>query len=576
MPAQHAITEKEKVEKKPHVCPPSDATHPRDRWESLYVYSFICKFTNLKHKVQGLESPTECVLIYHPMSTVLIVLFAMFDTHSFEEAVMSTGPNDILTHVLAHFILNLKPQTRNLSTDLISSTVQSVLGEFLKTPERTVFWDDTLNANVDPFIASGGGFFTTSWDFKLKVLRQLVDLQLTHAPSIKAVIDRAWGVVHNKHKKREITPPPDASDPQSRENLQLLPIGQDASRKRYWVADDSPRVYISTNPWKITCSFQSVSSTKDEYMALIETLKDEAPPEPKKKQKRPKHEQAHIDLIAVLESRIEAIDTELARVARARKKIQQRQALYIQAELRETRTRRRTQKPDYVYDDGADSEQDEGDDYRYQEEMDDDEFSSGSRKRKSAPAPTRRSGRAAAARKPSNREESPADAWKNWRGERRSMRLGAPPETQLDDERASKRSRTEESVASGTSAEEPSPKANGTANGVNVKKSGAAALKPTEVAVEQIAGKKKSKFWVYAVEPVPGAAMDVDGAANDAGAQNGSLSIHNGKLDVDAMSEARSEDNQPPSSPRPRAINGAESEDQSMRDSMSPAPMDTA
>lgn len=39
---------------------------------------------------------------------------APFPTYSFEEAVMSNGPNDILTHVLAHFILNLKPQTRNL------------------------------------------------------------------------------------------------------------------------------------------------------------------------------------------------------------------------------------------------------------------------------------------------------------------------------------------------------------------------------------------------------------------------------------------------------------------------------
>lgn len=42
----------------------------------------------------------------------------------------------------------------------------------------------------------------------------------------------------------------------------------------------------------------------------------------------------------------------------------------------------------------------------------------------------------------------------------------------------------------------------GVANGVRVKTSGAAALKPTEIALEQIAGKKRSKFWVYAVEPV--------------------------------------------------------------------------
>ena len=54
---------------------------------------------------------------------------------------------------------------------------------------------------------------------------------------MKATIDRAWGVVHNKHKKRDITPPPDPEDPRSRPNLEMLPVGQDVSKKRYWVAD---------------------------------------------------------------------------------------------------------------------------------------------------------------------------------------------------------------------------------------------------------------------------------------------------------------------------------------------------
>ena len=49
------------VDKKGHVCPPSDATHPRDRWETLFVYAFICKFTQMKTKVEGLDSPMECV-----------------------------------------------------------------------------------------------------------------------------------------------------------------------------------------------------------------------------------------------------------------------------------------------------------------------------------------------------------------------------------------------------------------------------------------------------------------------------------------------------------------------------------
>lgn len=79
-------------------------------------------------------------------------------------------------------------------------------------------------------------FVTTSP--QLKILRQLVELQLCHAPDIKATIDRAWGVVHNKHKKnQQPAAPPEPSDPKSRQNLTLHPIGQDSQRKRFWVAD---------------------------------------------------------------------------------------------------------------------------------------------------------------------------------------------------------------------------------------------------------------------------------------------------------------------------------------------------
>jgi hypothetical protein len=120
-----------------------------------------------------------------------------------------------------------------------------------------------------------------------------------------------------------------------------------------------------------------------------------------------------------------------------------------------------------------------------------------SRKRQAAPAATRRSGRTAAK---ASRSQSPGETWQNWRGERRSTRLGAPPETQFEGDRPSKRARTEDSAVStddsmgGTSATN--------VNGVKLKGSGAAALKPTEMAVDNLPGKKKSKFWVYAVEPV--------------------------------------------------------------------------
>ena len=70
------------------------------------------------------------------------------------------------------------------------------------------------------------------------MLRQLVELQLEHNADIKNTIDLAWGVQHNKHKKKEAQDlPPDPTDPKSKPRLQLVPIGQDMQRKRYWVVD---------------------------------------------------------------------------------------------------------------------------------------------------------------------------------------------------------------------------------------------------------------------------------------------------------------------------------------------------
>ena len=72
-----------------------------------------------------------------------------------------------------------------------------------------------------------------------------MESQLIHSIDIKNTIDRAWGVMQNKHKKKDPeTAPPDVNDAKSRLNLQLNPIGQDAQRKRYWVID-GPCAFIS-------------------------------------------------------------------------------------------------------------------------------------------------------------------------------------------------------------------------------------------------------------------------------------------------------------------------------------------
>ncbi|KAF9245782.1 hypothetical protein BU15DRAFT_70853 [Melanogaster broomeanus] len=463
-------------EKKGHVCPTSDANHPSDRWESLFIYSFICKFTNLRTKVEGLETPMD-----------------------FENALIMPGPDPILSKILQQFILNLRPQTRNLSVDHISSTLSNVLADTFKASERTVFWDDERKANVDPFATLEGGFFAADWDLKLTVLRSLVELQLAHSTEIKSTIDRAWGVMQNKHKKKDSEmAPPDASDAKSQENLQLVPLGQDCSRKRYWVADDSPRIYVSTNPWKITATFQTISSTREEYLAVIANLKATAPQGKKKN----KIEQAHLSLIQALEIRIDVIDAELARVQRVRRKIEQKQILVAQAEIRETRTRRQTRRPDYVYND------EDADEYKFEEENDDEDafdqddlfnFRSNmhGRRRDSGVPPQRRSTRAT--RATTGKRASPDFSGHEWRGERRSTRLGAPEDTQLD--RPLKRARTEESTTSSVSV--GSAQAQIPSNGNSKPKTnGAAAVKPNEIVVEQVRGKKKSKFWFYAV-PAP-------------------------------------------------------------------------
>ncbi|KAG6868887.1 hypothetical protein C0993_008635 [Termitomyces sp. T159_Od127] len=343
------------------------------------------------------------------------------------------------------------------STDQIATTVASVLSEYFKTSERTIFWDDDLQRNVDPFESLQGGFFTASWDFKLKILRQLVELQLCHNADIKGTIDRAWGVSQSKHKKKDATTiPPDPSDPKSQAKLQLAPIGQDSKRTRYWVGDDSPRVFTSTNPWKVTSTFTAVSTTREEYLALIESLKASKPADLRKGERRSRFDAAHIQLIATLEGRIEAIDEELARVAKVRRRIEQREIreqrklmLAQAAEVRETRTRRQTQRPDYVYANTYDSEaSEEADEYTYQEEdVQDEEFDE--------------------------------DDFLNFR----------------DVQNGSHRRRNEAF-------------------------SGERRRSTRTAATKLNAGKKKSKFWVYAVEPVPNSTQPVDEEPNDGAAKS--------------------------------------------------------
>lgn len=67
-----------------------------------------------------------------------------------------------------------------VSLDQISATLNAVLADAFKASERTVFWDDELRANMNPFADLDGGFFAADWDLKVcHCLAMLYELPLS-------------------------------------------------------------------------------------------------------------------------------------------------------------------------------------------------------------------------------------------------------------------------------------------------------------------------------------------------------------------------------------------------------------
>lgn len=76
-------------------------------------------------------------------------------------------------------------------------------------------------------------------------------------------------------------------------------------------------------------------------------------------------------------------------------------------------------------------------------------------------------------------------------------------------------------------------------DGIRVKMAGAAAMKASEKAVEQFAGRKKSKFWYYAVEAATPSATATPPAVEGNGEVNHDTNGHGPKpMDIDSGSVA--------------------------------------
>lgn len=121
---------------------------------------------------------------------------------------------------------------------------------------------------------------------------------------------------------------------------------------------------------------------------------------------------------------------------------------------------------------------------------------------------------------------------------------------------------------SGTSGD--APETNGSGSNKKIKINGAAAVKPTETAVEAIAGKKKSKFWFYAVEPVPGASAPA--ASNHPPASDSAPQSEGSRADIEPMSDEPNGNGRryPSTTPSVSGSNAEELYEKSIRGSLSP------
>lgn len=420
-----------------------------ERWEVAFVYGFIVKFAPGLRKKLGLNTPTD-----------------------FEDALLASGRSPALTGVLDHFLHNLWWRQAKAKCDCrpdsIERTLVTLFNHYCTLKEHSAtLWSKTEGKNVNP-LSDGVGFYSLNWSTKLKILRQLVEWQLTYCDSVKAQIDLAWGVKHAGHQKGKQTEPQKATakaakeskakgvptaaevevaDPvKLKEHLEIRPIGTDCDKKRYWAVDDSPRVWTSGNPWKNPCDMITVSSTRSELTSLEASIRSSQPlVDPDPKAKRGRFALAHDALILKMEEHLPRVDEELARAERAARK--QREKLAAEARftelaaMRETRSTRASRREvDYkaIEKGNADSDEDEDEDEEMRDDDDDDANTLSSLSEyEDEPTTTRRSSRQTSRSAKTSRASSSAPSLTGqkrkarhnsensleWRGERRSSRI---------------------------------------------------------------------------------------------------------------------------------------------------------
>ncbi|KAG8910753.1 hypothetical protein FRC01_006148 [Tulasnella sp. 417] len=428
-----------------------------ERWEVPFVYGFIVKFAPGLRKRLGLNTPMD-----------------------FEDALLADGRSPVLTGVLDHFLHNLwwkqAKAKCDCRPDAIERTLVTLFNHYCTLKEHsTMLWSKTEGKNINP-LSDGVGFYSLNWSTKLRILRQLVEWQLTHSDSVKAQIDFAWGVKHGAHLKAKQTEQqkattktakepkvkgvPTAAEIEAaeaariKEQLEIRPIGTDCDKKRYWAVDDSPRVWTSGNPWKNPCDMITVSSTRSELTSLEASIRSSQPDvDPGPKAKRGRFALAHDALLANLEEHLPRVDDELTRLERAARRQREKEAADARfaelATMRQTRSARASRKQvDYRAIEKGNGQGDEDEDEEVLNDEDDETDTPGSLSEyEDEVVTTRRSSRQSSRSAKTSRASSSAPSLTGqkrksnptrensleWRGERRSSRISGG-RFQLNDE----------------------------------------------------------------------------------------------------------------------------------------------
>ncbi|CDZ96792.1 Ubiquitin interacting motif [Phaffia rhodozyma] len=347
---------------------PVDAAHD---WQTGFIWAFIAKFHPNMIGKNGLGTAMDL-----------------------EQALHNDGQSDSLSYAFQKFLQCLNPTVtdRNINFQTVPRYLVRTIDNYLKLDRQSLYHpaylshhdppraplptqaeEDEWRKGLNPLRALfrlnraegevsegakggedavGSRVWSLGWKGKLKLLRQLVDWQLYLAPSVRDTINLHYKVVSQRQTDFHKDTNP----------LIVEPLGIDRSKKRYWLFDDSPRVYTSSNPFKKSCPLVPISSTQIELESVINQLRAEPSADKsaqtgnaKTKAVRKKAEEQarekELWMATFLEQEhMPKIEKERARQEKARRKLETQAIMQAQAANRTTRTRTRQQahRPSYA------------------------------------------------------------------------------------------------------------------------------------------------------------------------------------------------------------------------------------